>query len=272
MRVAEEIRGELLKAEERASDLRSMLLELEGADEGLSPVPAAAFLTEDLSFEWLVKGLIPAGTTGMLSANPSAGKTTLITQLMAQAAAGQSFMGHPVPSPVRCLYVSAEGSRAAYQERFRTALRVLRINPDELPWYIHPGRWDRFDFSVGLSDLVAMTNKVSARLIVLDTLGYFYCGDENDSTEWKRKAMVPLRRLTRETGAACVIVHHHGKNDDYRGTSAMRGDLDFMFRLDAPPETPNLREFWVTKHKYAAMGYSIRLQFDPIHAFFEEDL
>ena len=227
-------------------------------------VPLADFINErNTDFEWLIGGSLAMGSVAMLAADPAMGKTTLLVQIALCLAAGRDpFYEAHVPRPIECLYIAAEGSRGAFQNRVMKARETLNI-PMSAGWFIQAG--GNTDYKIGSSGLEGMIEKTKAQFVVLDTIGYFWNGDENNAVEWKQRVMVPLRKLTSAYGCTFLLVHHFVKQSEERkgwqrarGTSAMFADLDAFYQLepgtvgDPSQEEPGVERRILTqaKNKY----------------------
>lgn len=254
------------------------------------PIRAEEFLAEPGDFEWLVGGLIAEGTVSMMAAEPRLGKTTLLVQMALCLSIGQDVLGFRIPRPARVLYVLAEGSRHAFRGRLRTTCESLGVNTSALDWWIQPG--GMIDFNLTGSEFSRMLRSSGARLVVLDTLGYFGIKDENDANAWKENVMSPLRAYSTELGCSFVLVHHNRKAGQHdsgnrwergRGTSAMFGDVDHWLTLDRVPlarheeQLPAIerskleqrRELHVEKNKYGLDDYAVQLEFWKPRGTFE---
>lgn len=239
-----------LRAEEAA--LLKNLEENRTQQEALAEIPTTEshvvdldqFLSESLTdFDWLFGGVIPTGSIGLIVADGGVGKTTLLVQAALCLAAGKTpFRSEDgwetwrVTRPVPTLYVLAEGSRAAFQARVRTAAQTLGV-PRNVNFWLP--RREITDYKIGSANLERMIRSSKAGLVILDTLGYFHSGEENSATDWKQHVMNPLRGLTSRYGCAFIIVHHQVKATEGRtgwqkgrGSSAMFDDADFWLRLE----------------------------------------
>lgn len=278
---------ERLQAEERVllNDLEQCRSNIEALSGIQASEPNAVVLREFLGerltdFEWLFGGAIAAGTIGMLVADPTVGKTTLLVQAALCLTHGRSPFGYRgnseiwrVTRPVPSLYVLAEGSRAAFQNRVRTAAAAIGV-PDTVPFWL-PHR-NVTDYLITSPAFESMIRTSGAGLVVLDTLGYFHKGNENDATDWKKHVMAPLRSMTAKYGCSFILVHHQVKATPERtgwqkgrGTSAMFGDLDFYLRLEnvESDSTGNQRVLYMDKNKYSVTEH-ISLTFVPAEARF----
>ena len=256
------------------AECRADLTALRGDSETDSPVVAKGWVEEDLgSFNWLVRSLVPRESVVILCADAGIGKTTLICQLTVCLSRGIPFLGYAVDKAVPTLTVAAEGSRLAFRNRFMSTCRSLGVSTDGLAWYVQPDKMT--DYMIGSPKLDSMIAKSGAKLVVLDTIGYFHRGDENDANDWKRNVMQPLRGLIGKHGCSFVLVHHHSKGADRhgwqkgRGTTAMYADCDVWLRLEKGEGFDNWRELHVDKNKYGRMGYYDPLTFVSTEAVFE---
>lgn len=282
--VPDQLRQEREKLLSRVDEIDQDLSSLEGFAEAVyNPVPVATFLREPGEFNWLVGGLIAQGSVTMMAAEPKMGKTTLLVQMALCLSAGQDWLGYTIPRPVKTLYVLAEASRNAFRERLRTACDSMRLRTDDLGWHIQPAIQAEFKLrSREIDRLFSAAAASGIELIVMDTLGYFHGGDENDNSEWKKCVMAPLRAMTARHGLSFVLVHHYGKAapgkarwERGRGASAMYGDVDHWLGLEkvemtddeeelTQPQKDRLqqrRELFIEKNKYGRDDYSMRLEF-----------
>lgn len=246
---------------------------------GPEPVILADFLSENLGEQrWLIEGLMPVGSVTNLVAFGGVGKTTMITNVALCLAAGRNVeaINARVTSPISVLYVSAEGSRVLFRERLETARQNLKIAKSPTQWFIQPK--ELTDYLIGSAGLERMIVKSSARLVILDTLGYFWKGDRNSDGEWKERVMAPLRALTARTDAAFLLVHHLTKGDDWkgRGTGAMFDDCDLHLHLEDPSggtfEGPDMPvRLWVRKNKNGVDHFYFPLVYRKHLAIFEKE-
>jgi RecA-family ATPase len=260
--MVEQLRADRAAALKDIEKIDGLLSRLEGgdADEPMT-TDLGGFMGESLlDWEWLFGGVVPTGSTGMLAGDPKSGKSTLITQMALCLAAGRDpFYDCRVSRAGRILYIAAEGARAAYQNRVRTAASSLGISlsrNEATRWFIQKQKVS--DYMLGSAGLHRMVAETKPDLLVLDTLGYFHRGNENDATDWKRHVMHPCRALTAEFGCAVLLVHHQTKESAerkgaqrVRGTTAMTGDCDYLLQLDNVPGDDEKKVLQLSLTKYA---------------------
>lgn len=266
------IRQELEQAEERVRVLKDGLRELT-PHEGPPVIDGPTFAAETTDFSWLVGGLIANDTISMLVADPGLGKTTLLAQMALCLSTGNHFLAHRIPESVNVLTIAAEGSRAAFRARWTKALAPLSLQPPRR-WYIQPADIGSDNWMIGSSGLEEMIRTAQPKLVILDTIGYFWRGDENSSEEWKTKVMIPLRELVARYRTAFMLVHHRPKQTDprvardARGTSAMLADVDHFLMLE-PGAQDTDRRLLIKKNKYGPSPLEENLVFDHQRAWFD---
>jgi archaellum biogenesis ATPase FlaH len=176
--------------------------------------------------EFVVEGLIAAGTVTMISGESGAGKTTIVTSMCGAVESGTAFAGLQTQRrPV--LMLDNENPVPVVNER----LERLGIQDGENfkiwgGWVEEPPA----PFSPLVLEWVA--GCTPKPLIVVDSLVSFHPGSENDATE-TRTYMQQFRRLA-DAGATVILLHHSGKADsakDYRGSSDIKASIDVGYHL-----------------------------------------
>ncbi|MCF0237101.1 MAG: AAA family ATPase [Sphaerochaetaceae bacterium] len=181
---------------------------------------------------WLVKGLIPAGpSTGMIYGAGGSRKTFLILDLALHVAFN---MGHWLGLNIKqqsVLYLCAEGIPNVMQ-------RVIAWCQYHNKSIDNMGEYAKFlqypddlyiDDNKGLEKLIAeVPENFKPGLIVIDTLAQFFVGDENkqeDSIAFTRG----VGKLSRMYNATVIFIHHTNKADNYRGSTVLKGNVDFIY-------------------------------------------
>lgn len=268
------------RAMREVEKIDAFISELQGEDQGEAlATNLRSFASEQLlDWEWLFGGVIPTGSTGILAGDPKCGKSTLITQMALCLAAGRDpFYDCRVSRPGKVLYIAAEGARAAYQNRVKTAaesLGIRLVGPEADRWWIQKKHVN--DYMLGSRGLRRMIYEMKPDLVVLDTIGYFHKGNENDATDIKRHIMHPARALTAEFGCSILFVHHQTKESAerrgpqrVRGSIALVGDCDYLLQLDSVPgdDTYTKKTLQLSLTKYAATR-RWDLKYDAVRARF----
>jgi RecA-family ATPase len=192
---------------------------------------------------WLLKPLIPQGGACLIYGAPKLGKSYLAIQL-ALALSGQypDFLGFPVLSPGRILYLQLDTPRSVWADRFDQMLKkgglkhdsqkLLLADRDSIEY--HP-----FDViqPAHMKYLRSIIEPHNPSAVIIDTIREAHSGDE-DSSQAMRNVVANLVAACHP--AALILVSHSRKShpegnsdlmDDHRGSSYVTGRMDAIMRL-----------------------------------------
>jgi hypothetical protein len=239
--------------------------------------PAAPVTTD-----WLWHGLIARRNVTLFTSQWKAGKTTLITGLLQQFAAGGTFLDRPV-MPAKVLVVSEE-SRATWADRVkRMPLGPhCRLLARPFPHRPTPEQWD---------ELVELAMELQAAgeldLLVIDPLARFLPGRTDSDLNALDQMLDPLQCLT-DGGAGVTILHHPRRRrseegSTVRGHGGLLAAVDVivelgrygslqseerrrkLFAVSRYPETPKELVYeWDAAGRFVCLG-------DPLTARFQEN-
>lgn len=192
----------------------------------------------DLKTEYaepIVPGLIYRGRVTILAGEPGIGKTTLLLEILHAAGTGERLWGKHLVTRVKVAWVDADHPWTELKE---TLENYYDWNPKDLCY--------RLRFKANPEDepeplpLTAETYPLyrdairehEFELLVADTLGDFLTvRDLNDDSQ-ARDAMSLVRKLTRETNCAVVLVHHLNKKTYERGIHSLSGSNRLASKTD----------------------------------------
>lgn len=182
----------------------------------------------------LVEGLLRLGHVGMLTGRAKAGKTWAALQLAIAVATGGEWLGHGCASG-SVLYIDPEIDRRSLDNRFAAACEALGADPAAVE--AHVKKWslrgaEAASIANVVHDLRLLCSPGDFSLVVIDSASCFVEGDENSSVD-VRRFFSRVLQVASVTGAAVLIVHHHGKGfeGDRAVTDLARGSSVW---LDAP--------------------------------------
>jgi hypothetical protein len=199
------------------------------SDTELESIPSPGFL---------VPGVVPKGSFGMIIGAPASGKSFLVLDWSMCISSGTDWNGQPIAKGA-VLYIVAEGA-GAYGERI--------VGWKEKHAWAGPTGVDFIKTAVHLSDdrdVDDMLDLLLAQpappvLIIFDTFARCFRGDEN-SVRDVSLAIANIDRIREVTGAAVLLVHHSRKDDAVeRGSSALRGALDVLAHVRKDGDTVQL--------------------------------
>ena len=187
---------------------------------------------------WLWQGYLAPGAVTLLTSQWKAGKTTLVSVLLARLKTGGELAGLPLAAG-KALVISEEGPvhwhRRSQQLDFG----------DHVDWYCQPFKakptapqWEAF-----MDEVLAAQARADYALVVIDPLAAFIAGTENDAGCMLR-FLLPLQRLLAR-GVSVLILHHPGRQDRppgqaARGSGALSGSADILIEMRAGPDTADL--------------------------------
>jgi RecA/RadA recombinase len=183
--------------------------------------------------QWLVAGLLPAGSLALMFGEPKSGKSTIAMALASHIALGRSVAGRRVNEGA-VLWIAGERGHDAIDRRDvyaglhpRIAIGISRSAPDLSQ---NTAGQTIIDMAVQLEVRTGLPTK----LIVIDTLARCFSGNENDAGGIK-PLIDQIDRVRQETGATVLLLHHATKPMDMgrgptrlraRGSTALTGAMD----------------------------------------------
>ncbi|MCO5398411.1 AAA family ATPase [Ralstonia soli] len=193
---------------------------------------------------WIVKGLIPSDGTGIIYGESGSYKTFVALDLALHIAHGMPWCGRKtVSGPV--LYIAGEGGTSlryrieAWHQRHDLApdTAALRVCTNPLPLN------DATCVARVKAEIQRLRTEIGDPvLIVVDTLSQNFDGDENSSSEiatFLRTLATEIRGIC--PGSSLILIHHSGHDKTRaRGSSAIRANSDFMFRMEGFAHTAKL--------------------------------
>lgn len=177
---------------------------------------------------WLIKGVLPARSTGILFGEPGAGKSFAAIDMAASVAAGEMFNLHKSKRG-SVVYIAGEG-HAAITTRFKARLTGDQTNAAER---IHiSSRSVTFagttqDVQTLIAELDGMAEP--PRLVVIDTLFRATVGADVNSHEDMSKFWQVIDQMKERYGCTVLVVHHSGRNEVGRsfGSVVLLANADF---------------------------------------------
>jgi len=206
-----------------------------------SPLPSNLLLNlEQLqkasaSITWLVKGVVPADSIGLLFGGSGTFKSFIALDMALHVAHGMKWLGRKTTKgPV--IFIAAEGGAGLWR-RIEAWHKQRGLSWRGIEFYVVP-------VAVALltdaKSIVSAAQSVGVKpaLVTVDTLAQTFDGEENSASDMSAY----LRALNNSFRALwqCVVmvIHHsgHQATERPRGSSAIRGNVDFLlgvFREEA---------------------------------------
>ena len=148
------------------------------------------------------------------------------------AGTGKSFyalgeIALPMAQEHTVIYIAAEGV-SGYAGRKRAWCTHHKSKSGGLHFWTEPV--NMLD-GVNVQEFIDEIQQLAPQLIVIDTLARCMVGGDENSAKDMGLFVAACDKVRIATGATILIVHHTGKNGDYRGSSALKGAVDTMIEL-----------------------------------------
>jgi hypothetical protein len=185
--------------------------------------------------EWMIMGILPRWSYGMLYGPSGSGKSFLALEMAICVATGADFHGRATRATGGAFYVAAEDPRdfpireRAWRKHHGVAGRpAVRFLEGSLTLNL-PGKAEKLAASILGVD-------PEPGIIVIDTLSATFAGNEN--TDDVKTFLAACRTLRDTTKATVIFVHHTGKDEgrEHLGSQHLRNDGDFVLRMDGEPQ------------------------------------
>lgn len=209
------------------------------------------------TFEWRIKGVLPALGLAVLFGPSGSGKSFLVLDMLQSLALGHDWFGHKVKQ-CSLTYVALEGETGV-ANRIKAYLSRHGSTPMDIRYVTQPfNLLDSDDiYALATAILAAGTGDV----VVLDTLSRATPGsDENDSKDMG-KIVSAAKVLQELVGGLVLLIHHTGKvqANGMRGHSSLHAALDCAIEVKRKGDQ---REWIVAKSKDGEDGatHSFKLE------------
>ncbi len=185
--------------------------------------PLADILNEPVpDTSWLVKGLIPRGWPGLLTADSKTGKTLLAFDLARAVSTGGIFLGQQAMTGAVILALADDPPALS-----RKRLRALAGCPDV---YVSIDRWTpitREAISQAVADMCPALVVIDTLVKAISSVG----GDENDSSSMDA-IMEAFSSWSSNEKTTVILIHHLNRGGTARGSTAIVSAAPFEMRLE----------------------------------------
>jgi len=171
---------------------------------------------------YLVRGMFPAGTYGVLGAEQKAGKTWAATDLAVSVASGTPFFeAFAIDDPGPVLMFAGEGGKAGIVRRLRAVCASRGIAAESLPIVVCV-RAPHLSDDAHLELVRQLLDKVKPRLVLVDPLYLAAGGADGRDLYAMGRLLERVQHLTEAADAALLVVTHYNRREG-NGASRFTG-------------------------------------------------
>lgn len=255
------------------------------AAEPLPVVCAADWAGVDLpTREWICGDVIPRGTSTLLTGLGGTGKSLLAVQLAVACAGGAEWLGRPVARvPVVALLCEDDGPEV--HRRIFAIASGLGVSLGDLGELlvafgsaVDPTLFEALDgaptgrWLPRLAEIEGLVDRHGAGVLVVDTLGDVFAGNEN-ARRHVREFLAGLNRIAARHNCAVIVVAHPSKKSvengaGFSGSTAWLGGVRALLSLERPAadgeglgNDPDARVLKLLKSNYSPAGLEIGLRY-----------
>jgi hypothetical protein len=209
------------------------------------------------SLIYVVRGLFPLPSLSIVYGAPGTIKSLLLADMAISVAAGLPWLP-PLPQAsgaakitqqVGVLWCDFDNGPRTTHERFE-ALGRARDLPATIPlsYVSMPSPWLDAGHADAMRALAQRIHALNAKLMIIDNLTTIK-GVADENSAQMANVMANFRRLTEDTGAAVILLHHQRKDshqrsgsdtagragDRLRGHSSIEAAVDLALLVERPP-------------------------------------
>jgi hypothetical protein len=199
---------------------------------------AANFSEPQPPIDWIVDGLISAGSVNVFFGEAGCGKTWALLDLAVCMANGAPWLGMATKQGA-VLIIDEESGRRRLSRRMNAILQGHDAGPDTPVMAVSLAAFDlgnKEDY-VHLYNLIINTG---ARLVIIDALADIMPGRDENAVKDTAPIFLSLRKIAEETQAAIIVIHHANKTGGYRGSSAIKGAIDLLLSVEKKNDSNNM--------------------------------
>lgn len=189
----------------------------------------ARFAFENMQpLEWIIDNVILAGSVSVFYGEPGSKKTYSLLSMAVCVALGKSWLGNEV-KPRKVLFIDEESGERRLSNRLGAAIKG-EFGDETIPIQFVSLAAFMLDSKEDTEEVQNLIQTAGAGLTIIDSLSAVMNGDENSKKD-VQPVFTHLRRIAEKTGSAIIVIHHANKNGGYRGSSAIKSNVEQMIQV-----------------------------------------
>ncbi len=195
---------------------------LYSAKDALSPQPP---------INWIVENLIAEGTVSVLFGDAGSKKTYAMIDLAVCVAIGKKWLNFSTKQG-SVLYVDEEMGARHISIRISETIRG-HGGDENSPFFFTA--IENFDLrkSEDKKKFRQLLIETKPQLVIIDALMDVLPGADENSVKDVLPVLKELKRIADLVGIAIIAIHHANKGGNYRGTSAIKGGVDLLLKVES---------------------------------------
>ena len=227
----------------------------------------------DTQHSYIIKHYLPAGQFGAIYGASASFKSFAAISWAACIATGRPWNGKKVKQGA-VIYIAAEGGShvpkriRGWEIEHNDSQEINNLAVISEPVYISVN-----DHIAWLYETVKSVESSAEQPVVaifLDTLARCFAGTDENSATAMGEFVKGCDLIKKLTGASIIVVHHSGKNGDIRGSSALFGACDFVYKIERN-EDDMAFTFESTKIKDGEAVEPQLFDMKSLHLFIDDD-
>lgn len=195
---------------------------------------ASSTLAELATMRWLIDGIVPMDSFGVVYGESGAHKSFLVLDMAAHIATGKRWHEFDTDIEGGVLYIAAEGAMGLLQRVVAWETRHGVKLDNKLAVVRMPILADDLVMAEAFRQAAEKASEQMGRpivMIVVDTLARSFTGDENSAKDVANFIVACDRWRSGLNGATVLVVAHTGKDQTrgIRGSSAIKAACDFSY-------------------------------------------
>lgn len=233
---------------------RSLFDNLRTAADALAPQPPV---------EWLIQDFIASGVLAMIYGDAGCGKTWLLLHMMACIATGTSWAGHAVKQgPILIIDEESGGHRLA--RRLQKILKPLDGDENTPIYYLTMNSIQISDRET-MSQLAEIIAEKNISVVMFDSLMDILQGADENAAKDIVPAFQNCKSIIERQGTSFIFIHHSRKDGNgYRGSSAIKGNVDLLVEVHKPKSSDIMRVNFEKNRDGETANHAVKLYFSDV--------